>query len=96
MHLIMDNLPAATKMIRELPDGKTITMCVRHPTPPSRPHMGPHARAPWDPTSRSVRPSRGPHAWRMRLAHGARCDTMRAARHARRRLRAALTGTSAD
>merc|ERR1740138_1175156 len=26
VHLIMDNLPAATKMIRELPDGKTITM----------------------------------------------------------------------
>ena len=25
-HLIMDNLPAATKMIREMPDGKTITM----------------------------------------------------------------------
>jgi len=26
VHLIMDNLPAATKMIREMPDGKTITM----------------------------------------------------------------------
>jgi len=26
IHLIMDNLPAATKMIREMPDGKTITM----------------------------------------------------------------------
>ena len=25
-HLILDNLPAATKMIREMPDGKTITM----------------------------------------------------------------------
>ena len=24
--MIMDNLPAATKMIREMPDGKTITM----------------------------------------------------------------------
>ena len=27
VHLIMDNLPAATKMIREMPDGKAITMC---------------------------------------------------------------------
>jgi hypothetical protein len=26
VHLIMDNLPAATKMIREMPDGKQITM----------------------------------------------------------------------
>jgi len=26
VHLIMDNLPAATKMIREMPDGKAITM----------------------------------------------------------------------
>merc|ERR1719331_2293799 len=26
VHLIMDNLPAATKMIREMPDGKMITM----------------------------------------------------------------------
>ena len=26
VHLIMDNLPAATKMIREMPDGKSITM----------------------------------------------------------------------
>ena len=26
VHLILDNLPAATKMIREMPDGKTITM----------------------------------------------------------------------
>merc|ERR1712087_250904 len=26
VHLIMDNLPAATKMIREMPSGKTITM----------------------------------------------------------------------
>jgi len=26
VHMIMDNLPAATKMIRELPDGKTIVM----------------------------------------------------------------------
>ena len=26
VHMIMDNLPAATKMIREMPDGKTITM----------------------------------------------------------------------
>jgi len=26
VHLIMDNLPAATKMIREMPDGKTLTM----------------------------------------------------------------------
>jgi len=26
VHLIMDNLPAATKMIREMPDGKTIVM----------------------------------------------------------------------
>ena len=26
VHLIMDNLPAATKMIREMPNGQTITM----------------------------------------------------------------------
>ena len=43
VHLIMDNLPAATKMIREMPDGKTITMYDRgyplgfvRATPPDR------------------------------------------------------------
>ena len=49
VQMIMDNLPAATRMISELPDGKTVTMYDRGyrcaPPPTCASHGGPRARS---------------------------------------------------
>jgi len=60
VHMIMDNLPAATKMIRELPDGQTIVM--------SAPALCPHTSAATSPPPPAHTPPPPPlhHPWLLR------------------------------
>ena len=67
VHMIMDNLPAATKMIRELPDGQTIVM--------SAPALCPHTSASISPPHLAppqVRPRLPPRLCRICRAAGLR------------------------